>query len=266
VKLFFRQYGSGDAFVILHGLFGLSDNWVSIARRIAEQYKVFIPDLRNHGQSPHHPLLTFDAMSDDLDEFLDDQKLSKVVLMGHSLGGKTAMKYALENTDRIDKLIVVDISPKAYTLGHTHLDVLNLMRSVDFDHVSNRKEIEELVFSKLKDERLGLFVLKNLYRINRDRFGWRVNLDAITANLDFLAEEVIPELVFDKPALFIRGGDSNYILDEDIPLIHKLFPKSEIKSIPGATHWVHADAPEAMCMMLHEFLGKKCDYPGPGSD
>jgi len=255
MQLFYRKFGSGKPLVILHGLFGISDNWVSFGKKIAQLgYEVYIPDQRNHGQSPHSPSFNYLALVDDLFEFIDEHELDDAVLLGHSMGGKVAMRFALENPDFVSKLIVVDISMRAYEARHHHKNIIKAMKSVDFTSLHSRKEVEDVLAESINDSKIRLFVMKNLHRINQNGFEWRLYLDGILDNLDFMFDGIESENVFKKPSLFIRGGASDYILDGDISDIDRAFPNNKLYTIPGATHWVHAEAPDLFYKYVSGFL------------
>ena len=258
MKLFYRQMGEGQPVIILHGIFGISDNWVTIARRLAEKFEVFILDQRNHGQSPHSDTFNYFALADDLYEFIDDHQIVNPILIGHSMGGKVAMNFALDNPSRVQQLIVVDISLREYPARQEHMDIIHAMLSVDFNDVSSREEVEEIVAKTVRSERIRLFIMKNLYRIGRERLAWRMNVSAIYENIENVFIGVDSPYVFDKPTLFIKGGASNYILDEDYPEIVNKFPAAQFKTIEGASHWVHADKPDELCAAFSEFLQKAC--------
>ncbi len=260
MKLFFREFGAGQPVIILHGLFGQSDNWVTVGRRIADQFHVYIPDQRNHGQSPHTSVHSFPAMADDLAAFIEDHNIENPVLIGHSMGGKTAMTYALENPGRVKKLAVIDISPRKYPERITHTQVISQMLSIDLEKVTTRSEVEKILSSRIADTRVRMFILKNLYYKIHGKLAWRLNLEAINQSMDLLFDSVTSENIYSGPSLFIRGGKSDYVPDADIPMIKKLFPETVVKTISGATHWVHADAPEELCSLLSEFLGRECTY------
>ena len=260
MKLFYRHYGEGQPVIILHGLLGISDNWVTIGRRLAERFEVFIPDQRNHGQSPHSDTFNYYALADDLYEFIEDHQLSKPVLIGHSMGGKVAMNYTLEHPHRIDKLIVVDIGVRNYAARRQHLDIMNAMLSVDFDQQLTREDVEKFIHKKIKSPPIASFVLKNLYRIGKNRLAWRLNINAIYQNIENVFEGIDLPYISDIPALFIKGGASDYILDEDHPPILNKFPNAEFRTIENASHWVHADSPDELCKTLSEFLKKDCEF------
>lgn len=257
MQLFFRKFGQGKPLIILHGLFGISDNWVSFGKKIAELgYEVYIPDQRNHGQSPHSPVFNYLALVDDLFEFIDEHDLEEAVVLGHSMGGKVAMRFALENPQFLSKLIVVDISLRAYQARPHHKNIIRAMKEVDFSQVSSRKQVEKILIQRIQDPKIRLFVMKNLHRIDAANFEWRLNLDAICDHLDQMFDGIDITEPFTKPSLFIRGGASDYVMDKDIPPINKAFPDNRLYTIEGATHWVHAEAPELFYQYVKEFLNK----------
>ncbi|MCF8367561.1 MAG: alpha/beta fold hydrolase [Bacteroidales bacterium] len=260
MKLFYRKYGEGQPLIILHGIFGISDNWVTIGRRLAEKFEVYIPDQRNHGQSPHSSTFNYFALIDDLFEFIEDHQLINPIIIGHSMGGKVAMNFALENPGKIDKLIVVDISTRAYTGRQEHQEIIHAMRSVNFDNISSREEVADIISKSVKSEKIQLFVLKNLYRINQERYAWRLNVDGIYENIENVFEGVQSPYVFKKECLFIKGGNSGYITEEDYESIRIKFPKAVFTTIKDASHWVHAEKPDELCAQLSLFLNKQCEY------
>jgi len=260
MKLFFREYGQGPPAIILHGLFGQSDNWVTVGRRIADQFHVLIPDQRNHGQSPHTSIHSFPAMADDLSEFIEEHQLENPVLIGHSMGGKVAMTYALENTGKVQKLVIIDISPRKYPERITHTQIISQMMGIDLENTKTRGEVEKILDSKISEPRIRMFILKNLYYKIDGNLAWRLNLDAINQSMDLLFDGIRSESLYKGPTLFIRGGKSDYVPDSDIPLIKNLFPEVLIKTISGASHWIHADAPEELCVLLSDFLERECTY------
>jgi esterase len=254
MKLFFRRFGQGNPLVILHGLFGISDNWITIGKRLAGHFDVFIPDLRNHGQSPHSRIFNFPALVDDLVEFTEENKLKDIILVGHSLGGITSMQFALENPSLVKKIVVVDISLRKYRNLEDHQRLIDTMLSVDFSSVNRRSDVEQQLMKTIKSTRLRQFLLKNVYWRNKDTLDWRLNLDALNENMPLVYESTPDEKRYPGPALFIRGGLSDYILDDDLDEILKKFPRAELSTVPNATHWVHADAPEEFYKILIGFL------------
>jgi len=260
MDLFYREFGVGQPVIILHGLFGQSDNWVTVGRKIADQFHVYIPDQRNHGQSPHASIHSFPAMVDDLTEFIEKHHIDNPIIIGHSMGGKVAMSYALENPGNVKKLVIIDISPREYPERSIHTQVIGQMLSINLTELKSRQEVEAILQQNLADERVRMFIIKNLYYKLHGQLAWRLNLPVINQSIDNLFEGINYNAHFGRPTLFIRGGKSDYITDIDIPLIMNLFPKAEIKTIPQATHWVHADAPDELCYMLSAFLERICKF------
>jgi esterase len=254
MKLFVRRFGQGFPVIILHGLFGLSDNWVSLGRRLAADFDVILPDLRNHGQSPHSAVFDYPSMADDVSELLNELQLTECFMVGHSLGGKVAMQYGFTFPERLRKLVIVDIGLRKYTEHRQQKELIDAMLSVDFTGLTSRTEIEKNLREHVSSEKLRQFLLKNAYWRDRDHLAWRINLEAINKNLPRIFESILPEKVFTRPALFIRGGLSGYLPDSEIDEIHKWFSDSRIETIENATHWVHADEPEKFFATLSAFL------------
>jgi len=242
--------------IILHGLFGISDNWVSFGRNISEQYKEYIPDLRNHGQSPHSPVFDFPSMEDDLMELIEDCNIREPVLIGHSLGGKIAMFFSLHHPELVKKLIVVDISLRNYLGNREHQILINAMMAVDFTTAKSRSDVDRQLAPVVSSIKLRQFLLKNVYWRNRQTLDWRPNLNYINSNLPAVFEEVQIEGFYSGPSLFIRGAHSDYMSDVDIETIKKKFPGASVKTISNATHWVHADNPGEFYAVVSEFLRK----------
>jgi pimeloyl-ACP methyl ester carboxylesterase len=257
MKLFCRQFGNGKPIIILHGLFGLSDNWVSIGKVLAHNYKVIIPDLRNHGQSPHSSIFNYDAMAGDISEMMDDLELSSAIIMGHSMGGKVAMQFALQYPERTGKLIVVDMSMRQYEERQSQIEIIKAMMAIDFEKVDSRSEISELLRQSITEEKVRLFIMKNLYRVTRSHLGWRPGLKSIYQNIDCVFEAISGDNVYRGASLFIHGDDSEYVLESDISQIHHYFPQAVFKVVPDAGHWVHADNPEGFLKEVIAFLEAK---------
>jgi pimeloyl-ACP methyl ester carboxylesterase len=254
MKLFFRHFGKGDPLIILHGLLGMSDNWVTLGRRLANHFSVYIPDQRNHGHSPHSHTFNFFALTEDLLEFLEEHDISNPVLIGHSMGGKVAMNFVMDVSLPVRKLVVIDISPRSYSPRQEHIQILQAMQSTDPGILNSRTEVEKAIGMRIKSERIRAFILKNLYRIHNDGLAWRLNLHAIGDNLELISGASPASGTYHNPVLFIKGADSDYITAEDEHLIRTHFPEAWISEIPAASHWVHADQPEVLYRVLAQFL------------
>jgi esterase len=252
MRIHFQSFGRGTPLIILHGLFGSLENWHSISQKLAADFQVFAVEQRNHGRSPHAQEMSYQLMAEDLKEFVADQQLGAVNLLGHSMGGKTAMLFALTYPELVQKLIIVDIAPRAYS-DH-HREILNSLRSLDLTSFKSRTEMESQLAPSIPDLAIRRFLLKNVKRDQAGAFYWQMNLPAIEANYARLSEAVSSERPFLGPTLFIRGECSNYIRDQDLPAIEKLFPQVEHCKIADAGHWVHAEAPEAFLRTVREFL------------
>ncbi|MCX7769154.1 MAG: alpha/beta fold hydrolase [Flavobacteriales bacterium] len=252
MKLFSQERGQGFPVLILHGLFGLSDNWMSVANQLAERHRVVLADLRNHGRSPHEEDMGLDVMAADVLELMDDLFLEKPVLLGHSLGGKVAMNLALKFPQRVHALIVVDIGPGAYS--PRHLEIIKALEAVPLDRISRRQEADNVLSSYGLPEPIRQFLLKSLARDSSGKFQWRFNLQSIKSNLPRLSEAAPEHLTYQGPTLFVKGERSDYLTDADGALIASLFPRASLAVIPGAGHWVHADNPGAFLQVVSRFL------------
>jgi len=254
LELAYTETGEGPALVILHGLFGSSRNWASIARRLGETHRVFTVDLRNHGASPWAETMDYAEMADDVRAFLVRYGLAGATVMGHSMGGKTVMRLALEHEGDVGRLIVVDIAPVAYT--HTHLPFVEAMRAVDLTAVGRRADVDRQLETAIPEAALRGFLLHNL-ATDDGRLNWRINLAALAANMDALIgyPEDQAGLAYGGPAHFIAGAASDYVLEAHHARIRDFFPKAEIDSIPDAGHWVHAEQPAAFLERVRSILG-----------
>jgi len=254
VPIYFRQSGSGPDMIILHGLFGSSDNWHSISKKLETHFRIFLPDLRNHGQSPHTDTHSYEDMTADLELFFQTNRLDKTIVMGHSMGGKLAMMFAAKHPEKIKHLIVADITPKQYTSDSSEDEdqemLLTLMETLDFSLISTRKEIDEALSKKIRSISLRQFLIKNIYRNKEGKFGWKINVPVLRKYLPAIIHDVNENFFNDYkpitsyPVTFIRGLNSNYIQDKDLSLIKSIYPQSKIIDIPNAGHWLHAEQPE----------------------
>lgn len=255
MKLFHHEYGKEDSgqkpLTVLHGLLGTLDNWHSINRRLSEHYRVFALDQRNHGQSPHSNEMNYAAMASDLGEFLDDRQVSITALIGHSMGGKTAMEYSLRHPSRVPALIVVDIAPRSYPPHHDY--IFDALLSLDLRSFESRTDIDRALGQKIQNPATRQFVMKNLKRNEDNSFRWKVHLEALHKNIDELNREIVSETPYPGPTLFVKGSKSDYISEDDATAIRRLFPKAVVKTLDTG-HWVHAEEPDGFISVVMDFL------------
>jgi len=255
VKLYYREFGeqhSGIPVVLLHGLLGSLVNWQRIARKLSETRHVIVPDLRNHGRSPHDPDVSYEAMASDVLELLDDLQIPRTALVGHSMGGKTAMVLALQHAECVERLAVVDIAPVAYS---GRLDkLLDALLALPLDRIENRTHADALLAERVSDKAVRDHMLQNLQRTDNG-WRWRNNLQALRDGLDVISgfPEQTPKPYTGK-CCFIKGEHSDYIEEQSLPRIRALFPAAEIVEIPAAGHWVYAEQPQAFVETLENFL------------
>lgn len=245
--------GTGTPFVILNGFLGMSDNWKSLGKRFAAQgYQMHLIDQRNHGRSFHDPVFSYQAMTADLLLYCEHHNLDQVVLLGHSMGGKTAMEFAVAHPERVTKLIIADIAPRHY--DEHHQDVLKGLGLLDLSIINSRAKADEFLATYIKEPGLRLFLLKNLYWIEKKQLALRVNLPVVTKEISQVGKALAITAVFDKETLFVRGENSGYITLLDETSIQKQFPKSQIKTVSNAGHWLHAENPEQFHQIVVDFL------------
>lgn len=258
MQLAYRTYGEehGDAgapLVILHGLLGSGGNWHTLSSSVfSARRTVHALDLRNHGRSPHDEAFDYPVMAGDVVDFLDDAGIRTANLLGHSMGGKVAMRLALDHPERVERLLVADMAPRAYTPRHDAL--IDALRTVDLAAVSSRQDVDERLKQPIPSYPVRQFLMKNL-ALDREtkRYYWQVNLPVIDAHYDRLNEAVGSERPYTGPTLFIRGSRSDYVRDGDLPLIRELFPSAQVVTL-DAGHWLHAEAPDAFARAVEEFL------------
>ena len=255
MKLYFNKTGSGQPLIILHGLFGSGDNWTTFARNIVSHgFCVYMVDLRNHGRSGWDSEHNYKVMAADVMELIEAEQLQNVVVLGHSMGGKVTMQLAIDFPGSVEKIIVADIGPRYYEPHHQQ--ILKGLQSLDFNKIKTRGEAEDQLALYIDDIGTRQFLLKNLYWKTDTELAIRFNLSVLNDKAEEVGKEIIASQPVTIPALFIAGEKSNYLHEEDNQLIKKLFPNSEIISIPGAGHWIHADQPALLMEAVLQFLGK----------
>lgn len=250
-KLFGKEY---KPLVILHGLMGSLDNWQTLAKRWSEHFPVYLVDMRNHGRSPHSEVFSYDSMVEDIYEFCVDHDLREINLLGHSMGGKAAMYFALRYPNLVEKLIVADIAPKEYESGHDH--IFNAMKLLPLDQIKTRQDADDIMKKHISNDGIRQFVLKNLQREN-DGYVWKLNLDAIIKNYDELMKFDSKGLQFPHPTLFIKGENSNYINKDEFESFKTIFPNAALKTIEDTGHWLHAENPGLVYISVKIFAQLK---------
>lgn len=251
-----EQLGTGPncslPIVILHGLFGSHRNWQGIAARLAEHFPVYTVDLRNHGESPHSMDGDYGVMAADLAEFFQAHDLQSAHVLGHSMGGKVAMQFAASHPSLVGKLVIVDVAPKSYPPHHR--DIITALQALDLHRIHDRKTADAALTRTIPDPATRQFLLTGLRCDVHGTCHWQFGLDELAHNYDALAQNITIHHPCPHPTLFLRGGQSSYVVDEDVPRIRTLFPAAQLVTIPNAGHWVHIDAPAECVRMIREFL------------
>ena len=244
--------GEGKPLIILHGLFGMLDNWQALAKEFACFFETHIVDLRNHGRSFHANQHNYELMTEDLLSYLNTYNLDEVSLIGHSMGGKAAMNFACMYPDRVEKLVVVDISPKYYPPHHQ--EILSGLKAVDRSNLTSRKAADQILSQYFSESAMRQFLLKNLYWRSSTELTFKFNLKVLSDQIENVGQALYTNALFDRPTLFIAGQSSNYIKETDVELIESHFPDFEIVEIPKSGHWVHAENPDQFFDKVSHFL------------
>ena len=245
--------GSGQPFVILHGFLGMGDNWKTLGTQFSESgYEVHLVDQRNHGRSFHSDEFNYDVMAEDLKVYCESHDLDNIILMGHSMGGKTAMLFAALFPNKLKKLLVADISPRYYPVHHDA--ILNGLSQLDFSLLKSRGAADKALASYVDDMGTRMFLLKNLYWVEKGQLGLRINLEVLKEQVTEVGEALPIQATFDKPTLFLRGDKSEYIGESDEAIIHRHFSKAMIVRISNAGHWLHAENPDDFRKAVLDFI------------
>jgi pimeloyl-ACP methyl ester carboxylesterase len=239
--LHYKEIGEGKPLVILHGLFGTSDNWQTHAKKLSEYYRVILVDQRNHGHSPWSDDFTYEHLADDLERLILHLGIDQFTLIGHSMGGKTAMYYSQKYPTRLEKMVIVDIGIKQYPMNHN--EIIKGIKSLDLATIASRSAAEQAMLPFVDSYGVRQFLLKNLYWIEKGKLAWRMNVDVLEREMEEILAPIPPIEVW-TPTLFLRGAMSNYILDEDWDAIEEIFPDATLETIENAGHWVHSEQPE----------------------
>lgn len=253
MNLNYKVLGQGEPVIILHGLFGLLDNWLAFGKQLSSDYTVFLLDLPNHGRSNHIPEMNYQILADTLKEFMENHWIYEAAILGHSMGGKVAMQVALSYPDLVSKLVVFDIAPKKYAPSHDK--ILMALLDINLDRIQLRSQIEQELLAEIKDPGITSFLTKNIQRTKDGRFDWKLNLEGITNSYRNLLEApLMTDLEYHKETVFFRGALSPYISMADVDLINTYFPKAVIETIPNAGHWLHVDAFDILLEQVRKFL------------
>lgn len=251
MKLFFRELGQGQPFIILHGLMGSSDNWLTQAKLLADQYHLYMVDQRNHGQSSHSDEFDYKVLANDIKDFILQHKIEKPIVLGHSMGGKAAMNFAIANPTMLDRLIVVDIAPKTYPVHHDN--IVEGLKAIPIETLKTRNEADEVLSQFVKEVDVRQFLLKNLSRKPEGGFAWKINLKVIDSNLELISADIQFPGIYKGQTLFVRGAHSHYVKDEDRARIKELFPNSTLITMDTG-HWVQAEKPQEFVEVVRNFL------------
>lgn len=243
--------GQGTPLLLIHGLFGSGENLGMIARLLADRFRVINVDLRNHGRSGHSEDMNYMLMADDLAQTMDELGIPTAAVLGHSMGGKAAMQLALNQPQRVSKLVLADISPVVSQARHHH--ILAALNSVDLTTLTDRKDADKQLQQQIEDAGTRAFLLKSLQK-TENGFQWRFNLSTMTKHYQEVLAAPQAENSYPGPVLFIKGGNSDYLQPEHQPLIFKLFPAAKAKVIAGTGHWLHAEKPAAFAKITADFL------------
>lgn len=256
MELNYKGYGNGKpVLVILHGLFGSLDNWHTLATRWGEHFRVLAVDQRNHGRSPHAGEFNYEVMARDLHEFLQQQELQEAVLLGHSMGGKTVMQFAMDFPQYVQGLLVADMAPRDYPPGHD--EIIDALRSLDLSQVERRSDANKLLAQKISNWGVRQFLLKNLTRKDDDSYGWKMNLPVIDRNYDRITDRIPLKEPYRGPALFLNGEKSGYIQEDDHEEIREYFPSARFHTFSDTGHWLHAEKPDEMYEVVKEFMQER---------
>ncbi len=254
MKLFFREYGTGKPMIMLHGLLGMSDHWIPAAKQFSNNFRVIIPDLRNHGQSPHSTDFSYEIMQSDIAELMHELNINTATVIGHSMGGKLAMLLALNHPEKVEQLIVEDISPVEYSADENH-EIIQAIGKIHLSAINNREELRQSVLKATPDPMLQGLISKNMTTGTDHPFMWKPDISSISDNLtNIYSFPVSAEKNYYKQTLFIKGGNSPYIADSHMSTIHQFFPQAKISTVEDSGHWVHAEKPVEFFEACRAFL------------
>jgi esterase len=262
MKIYYKKLGEGPALIIIHGLYGSGDNWLQVAQYLKDNYTVYLPDMRNHGNSNHSDEFGYDVMAGDIYELIEERRLNQITLLGHSMGGRIAMRFAELHSEMIKQLIIVDMPPvtiqtkkRARLLFQSHEDIVNSLINIPVDTISSYAEADAILAKTIPLQEIREFLLKNLKTDEKQLFYWQINLPSIARNLEeIIVGEKTMNTQINCSSLFIKAERSGYLSMTDLDLIEMLFPNMQFETVKGAGHWVHVDQPEIFKSLLTKFL------------
>ncbi|WP_281615781.1 alpha/beta fold hydrolase [Flammeovirga sp. SubArs3] len=254
MNLFYRELGEAGKtpIIVLHGLFGQCDNWLTLGKQMTEKFHVFLVDQRNHGQSPHSEEFSYQILADDLKEFIEQHQLVKPIILGHSMGGKTVMQFSANYPEIAKRMIVVDIAPRFYPVHHQ--TILEGLNAIPISEIKTRGEADKKLAEYIPGLGERSFLLKNIYRPKTGGFAWRMNLPVLTAKIEEVGKALDCNHIIEVPTLFIGGTNSNYIQAFDMSEIDERFASVQIEMIADAGHWVHAEKPKELLEAIYNFV------------
>ncbi|MEL7020112.1 MAG: alpha/beta fold hydrolase [Bacteroidota bacterium] len=255
MQLNYKSFGQGEPVIILHGLFGMLDNWQTLAKQLAEHYTVYIIDQRNHGRSPHADVFNYRILAEDLQGFMEDNWIYEARIIGHSMGGKTAMQFALDYPDMVRQLVVVDMGTKRYKGGHSQ--IFDALLAVDLDKITDRKAASDFLATRIPTPSVRQFLLKNLTRQKEGGYRWKMNLQALYAHYEDILAPLDVDAPFGGATLFVRGERSDYVQDADWGDILQSFPRATLSTVSDAGHWVHAEQPQVLLREVINFFASE---------
>lgn len=251
IELNYKSFGEGTPVIILHGFLGMLDNWKTFGRQLSEEFQVFLVDQRDHGRSPHTQDFSYEILADDLYQFMQTHGLESAILLGHSMGGKTVMRFCQKYPNMVNKAIVVDIAPFKNENHHNH--IMNALNGFNPASANSRSEAEDHLLLSIPDRGVVQFLMKNLNRNKEGGFKWKMNLPLLTSKYDEILEAT-DDGISDLPTLFVAGGKSHYIPTDLHTDIITLFPNATIETIADAGHWVHAEKPEELLQLCINWI------------
>ncbi len=248
----FKTYGEGEPIIILHGLLGMLDNWHSFSKKLSHEYRIISVDQRNHGKSFHSDEFSLSLLAKDIDALMSELNIEQATIIGHSMGGKTVMQLLSDIPYRIDKAIIIDISPREYQRGHDN--IFKALMSLDLNNLTSRQQATEQLLKSLSDLGVVQFLLKNLQRDADNTFKWKANVNALYENYETILSNPLEDKYITTPTLFVAGSKSNYIQEEDHDIIHSIFVSATIEVVQEAGHWIHAEKPNELLKIVKDYL------------